>query len=353
MKSSSGRSTLRITRVVPAHVGEPAEHLEAGVAAGDAGHDLDAGGVGGSGEPGVDRRRPRSGPTARAASRCRRGSRRRCSPAVAWRPRPASTQASRATRTQRRAVGDVAVDQARRPAPRRTGRARASFFSSTSGASASASSTVAVASSAITAPRSDRPASAHAMSSLPMRSCSSTMPSSRASGRGGQPGHVHVDGDDLVDALGHRVAVPVGAAAVGAAAHRDHVLRVGHLLVEPLDGRDHLVGDRAGDDHDVGLARAGRQRDDAEAHDVVAGRGEGGAHLDGAAGEAPLVGPEAVLAGGVEEGGQRLRQLAALDEAHVRRCPVRSCEVPAVRVCFGSGGGCPAQIQRRTFFLQA
>src|SRR3954454_10597867 len=55
--------------------------------------------------------------------------------------------------------------------------------------------------------------------------------------------HVDVDRDHLVDALRHGVAVPVGAAAVGAAAHRDDVLRVGHLLVEPLDGRDDLVGD--------------------------------------------------------------------------------------------------------------
>ena len=83
-------------------------------------------------------------------------------------------------------------------------------------------------------------------------------------------GHVDVDGDDLVDALGHRVAVPVRAAAVGAAAHRDDVLRLGHLVVEAQDGRRHLVRDRAGDDDEVGLAGAGRQRDDAEAHDVVA-----------------------------------------------------------------------------------
>ena len=36
-------------------------------------------------------------------------------------------------------------------------------------------------------------------------------------GPGRAAGHVDVDGDDLVDALGHRVAVPVRAAAVGAA----------------------------------------------------------------------------------------------------------------------------------------
>src|SRR5690554_1143513 len=58
-------------------------------------------------------------------------------------------------------------------------------------------------------------------------------------------GDVDVDGDDLVDALGHRVAVPVRAATVGAATHRDHVLGFGHLVVEATHGRDHLVGDGA------------------------------------------------------------------------------------------------------------
>src|SRR3954447_24876790 len=87
-------------------------------------------------------------------------------------------------------------------------------------------------------------------------------------------GYVDVDGDDLVDALGDGVAVPVWAAAVGARTHRDDVLGVWHLLVEPLDGRDDLVGDRSGDDDEVGLAGAGRQRDDAEAHHVVARRPE-------------------------------------------------------------------------------
>src|SRR5687767_7145798 len=113
-------------------------------------------------------------------------------------------------------------------------------------------------------------------------------------GSGRAAGHVDVDRDDLVDALGDRVRVPVGAAAVGAAAHGDDVLRVGHLVVEATDGRDHLVGDRAGDDDEVGLAGAGREGDDPEAHDVVAGRGQGRAHLDGAAGETPLERPEGV-----------------------------------------------------------
>src|SRR3954469_20075950 len=45
-------------------------------------------------------------------------------------------------------------------------------------------------------------------------------------------GDVHVDGHDLVDALGHRVRIPVRTTAVGARTHRDHVLGVGHLVVE-------------------------------------------------------------------------------------------------------------------------
>src|SRR4051794_8685891 len=54
-------------------------------------------------------------------------------------------------------------------------------------------------------------------------------------------GDVHVDGHDLVDALGHRVRIPVRTTAVGARTHRDHVLGVGHLAVEAPHGGRHLV----------------------------------------------------------------------------------------------------------------
>src|SRR3954462_13022987 len=49
---------------------------------------------------------------------------------------------------------------------------------------------------------------------------------------GRAPGHVGVHRDELVDPLRHRVAVPVGTPAVGAAAERDDVLGVGHLVVD-------------------------------------------------------------------------------------------------------------------------
>ena len=131
------------------------------------------------------------------------------------------------------------------------------------------------------------------------------MPWSSASGRRRAAGDVDVDRDDLVDALGDGVRVPVRAAAVGAGAEGDDVLRLGHLLVEPLDRGRHLVGDRAGDDHQVGLARAGRERDDAEPDEVVAGHGRGD-ELDGAAGEAEVEDPEAVAAAPVEDHLHRL-----------------------------------------------
>ncbi len=70
-------------------------------------------------------------------------------------------------------------------------------------------------------------------------------------------GHVDVDGQVLVDALGDGVGVPVRAARVRARAEADDVLRLGHLLVHPDDRGDHLVHAGAGHDHQVGLARRG------------------------------------------------------------------------------------------------
>src|SRR5207248_5072809 len=54
-------------------------------------------------------------------------------------------------------------------------------------------------------------------------------------------GHVDVDGHDLVDPLGDGIRVPVGAAAVGAGAVGDHVLGLGHLVVDTFERGGHLV----------------------------------------------------------------------------------------------------------------
>src|SRR5438132_6520385 len=95
--------------------------------------------------------------------------------------------------------------------------------------------------------------------------------------------HVDVHGHDAVAAAHDRVRVVVVAAAVRARSHRDHPARLGHLVVHLTQRGRHLVAERAGDDHDVGLARA-RPEDDAEAVEVVA-RGPGVHHLDRAARE--------------------------------------------------------------------
>ena len=62
------------------------------------------------------------------------------------------------------------------------------------------------------------------------------------------PGHVDVDGNHAVDAVADGVRELEESAAVGAAPHRDGVLRLGHLVVEELRAERHLEGERARDD---------------------------------------------------------------------------------------------------------
>ena len=119
------------------------------------------------------------------------------------------------------------------------------------------------------------------------------------------PGDVDVDRDDRVDALGDAVGVPVGPAGVAAGAERDDVLRLGHLVVEAAYRRRHLVGHRAGHDHEVGLPGTGREGDDAEPDEVVPGHRRGD-ELDRAAGQPEVEDPEAVAAAPVEDHLDRL-----------------------------------------------
>src|SRR6516225_2798451 len=75
---------------------------------------------------------------------------------------------------------------------------------------------------------------------------------------------IDVHGHDAVASADHGVGVVVVAAAIGAGAHGDHPAGLGHLVVDLAQRRRHLVAERAGNDHDVGLARAAA-RDHAEA----------------------------------------------------------------------------------------
>src|SRR5664280_2221315 len=101
---------------------------------------------------------------------------------------------------------------------------------------------------------------------------------------GGAAGQVHVHRDDVIDPLHDRVVVE-HAAAAGADPHRQHPLRLGHLVVDLPQHRGHLLAHPASDDHQVGLAGRGPKHLHAEARQIVATR-PGRHHLDRAAGQA-------------------------------------------------------------------
>src|SRR4051812_3689514 len=104
-------------------------------------------------------------------------------------------------------------------------------------------------------------------------------------GTGRAAGHVDIDRHNAVDPLDRGVAPLVAAARARAIAHRDAPLRLRHLLPEADEGSCHLRRERPRDDEDVGLARAGAEREHAPAIHVVAGR-RGRHHLDRTAREA-------------------------------------------------------------------
>jgi len=108
---------------------------------------------------------------------------------------------------------------------------------------------------------------------------------------------VNIDRDDPVTTTSDTVAVVVVTTAVCAAAHGDDPSGVGHLVVDLSQSRRHLVGQGAGDNHDVGLTGRGAEND---AHSVLVVAGSRQVHhLDGAAGETEGHGPEGALAGPV------------------------------------------------------
>ncbi|MNJ65303.1 hypothetical protein D3C77_613110 [compost metagenome] len=81
----------------------------------------------------------------------------------------------------------------------------------------------------------------------------------------------------------------VVTAAIGTGAHGNHPTRLGHLVVDLAQRRRHLVAQRASDDHQIGLTRAGPE-DDAELVQVVAGRARVH-HLNRATGQTEGHGP--------------------------------------------------------------
>ena len=106
-------------------------------------------------------------------------------------------------------------------------------------------------------------------------------------------GNIHIDRHDPVATSHHAVAVVVVSTAVGTRTHGDHPARVRHLVVHLAQRGRHLVGQRAGHNHHVGLAGRGTEND-AETVLVVARGGEVH-HFHGAASQTEGHGPEGAL----------------------------------------------------------
>ena len=105
------------------------------------------------------------------------------------------------------------------------------------------------------------------------RVMAASIPSSSARRRGRAAGHFDVDGDHVRDAAEARVALAEDAAGAAAVADRDDELRLGRGVVGALERDRHVLRDGAGDEQQVGMARA-RDEADAEALDVVVRVGE-------------------------------------------------------------------------------
>ena len=80
------------------------------------------------------------------------------------------------------------------------------------------------------------------------------------------------------------------ATPIRTAAHRNNPSRIRHLIIDLSKRRSHLVRERAGNNHDIGLTRRGTE-DYTETILVVAGSRQVH-HFDGAAGKAEGHGPE-------------------------------------------------------------
>src|SRR5581483_1721463 len=108
-------------------------------------------------------------------------------------------------------------------------------------------------------------------------------------------GNVNVHWNVPVDSLEHVVTLLEWSAGNRARAHRDHVLRVRHLVVEPDDLRRHFLRHRAGDNHQIRLARRWAENFSSEPRDVVT-RGRGRDHFDRATRQTKLQRPDRIFA---------------------------------------------------------
>ena len=111
---------------------------------------------------------------------------------------------------------------------------------------------------------------------------------------------VDVDRDEAVDALEHVITLLERTAGNRARAHRDAILRFGHLVPEPDDLRRHFLCHRAGHDQQIRLPRRRTVHLRAKARDVET-RHRRGDHLDRTTREAEVQRPDRIGAPPVVE----------------------------------------------------
>lgn len=109
------------------------------------------------------------------------------------------------------------------------------------------------------------------------------------------PRDIDIHGHDPITPSSNRIAIMIITPSIRTRSHRNDPSRLRHLVIDLSQRRRHLVGQGAGDYHDVRLARGGA-KDYTQAILVVAGGGEVH-HFYGAAGEAEGHGPEGALTG--------------------------------------------------------
>jgi hypothetical protein len=107
--------------------------------------------------------------------------------------------------------------------------------------------------------------------------------------RRGASRDVNIDRHNPVAATDHAVAVVIVTSSVGAAAHADDPSGFRHLIVDLTQGRGHLVGEGAGNNHDVRLTWRGTENDSQSI--LVVSWCRQVHHLDGAARETEGHGP--------------------------------------------------------------
>ena len=131
-------------------------------------------------------------------------------------------------------------------------------------------------------------------------------------GGGRAAGDIDIDRHDAVAAAHDGIRIMIIAAAVGARSHRDNPARFAHLVEYAAQGGRHFVAEGAGDNHHIGLARAGAEND-SEAVEVVARRA-GVHHFDGATSESESHRPHRSGARPIDEFVDGGRHIAAREQ---------------------------------------